>query len=363
MKSVARGYLWWPGMDKKIENVAKSCQSCQEVKGTPPAAPLHPWVWPSKPWQRVHLDFAGPFRGVMFLVGMDAHSKWPEVQIMSSTTASKTVDVLREWFARHGLPEQLVTDNGSQFIAEEFEVFTKQNRIKHVRSAPYHPASNGLVERFVQSLKQSLKASEGDGRSLYHRLSTFLLSYRTTPQATTGVPPCQLLMQRDLRTRLSLLQPDRDSTVLSRQSAQKSIHDRHSKSRLWIAGDRVMIRNHRPGPDWIPGTVVEVLGPVTYIVDTDEGQRWKRHADQLKNWITPTPRIQAESSHSRDKEESPFPESPQSERDPVTSPEQETDRAPISCTESSETGPSSSHTETHERRYPERVHRPPDRYT
>ena len=77
MKSVGRSFMWWPGLDKDIENRAKSCQSCQAVKRAPPVAPLHPWVWPSKPWQRVHLDFAGPFQGSMFLVGVDAYSKWP----------------------------------------------------------------------------------------------------------------------------------------------------------------------------------------------------------------------------------------------------------------------------------------------
>lgn len=75
---------------------------------------------------------------------------------------------------------------------------------------------------------------------------------------------------------------------------------------------------------------------MTYIVDTDDGQTWKRHADQLKDWITPNPRFQ-ESPQSRSREESPFPESPQSERDPGTSPEQETDQGPTSRTETSET--------------------------
>ena len=99
MKSVARSYFWWPGVDKAIEELAKSCQSCQAVKQAPAAAPLHPWIWPTRPWQRVHLDFAGPFQGSMFLVAIDAHSKWPEVYAMSSTTAERTIEVLRHLFA------------------------------------------------------------------------------------------------------------------------------------------------------------------------------------------------------------------------------------------------------------------------
>jgi len=113
----------------------------------------------------------------MFLVGVDAYSKWPEVRVMSSTNVGRTLDVLREWFSAHGIPEHIVTDNGPQFTAEEFEIFVKRNGIKHVRSAPYQPASNGLAERFIQSLKQSLKASVSDGRSLSQRISSYLLSY------------------------------------------------------------------------------------------------------------------------------------------------------------------------------------------
>ena len=210
---------------------------------------------------------------------------------MTTTTVSKMLNVLREWFSVHGIPEQIVTDNGPQFIAEEFDEFTKCNGIKHVKSAPYHPASNGLAERFVQSLKQSLKASANDGRSLCQRLSSYLLTYRFTAHETTGVPPCKLLFQRDLRTRLSLLQPSFEKSVLDKQSQQKSAHDRRSRSRAWIAGDRVMVRNHCEGPDWIPASVMEVIGPVTYLVETDRGQRWKRHADQIKDWLSPAPRV------------------------------------------------------------------------
>ena len=289
MKSVARSYLWWPGLDKDIENLAKSCSACQAVKRAPPTVPLQPWVWPSKPWQRVHLDYAGPFQGRMFLIAVDAFSKWPEVKIMTSTTVSATLDTLREWFCTHGIHEQLVTDNGPQFTADAFKEFAQLKGIRHIKSAPYHPASNGLANRFIQSLKQSLKASLNDGRSLIQRISSYLLTYRTTAHATTGVPPSQLLMSRELRTRFSLLQPDRDRTVADKQAVQKASHDRRAHSREWIVGDRAMARNLRPGADWVPCTIVEVLGPFTYLVDTDQGQRWKRHADQLKTWLPAPP--------------------------------------------------------------------------
>ena len=158
MKSLARCHVWCPCLDKEVEEVCKSCRSCQEVKLLPPTAPLHPWIWPDRPWQRVHVDFAGPFKGSTFLLLVDSHSKWPEIYQMSSTTVFKTIKVLRHIFSSYGIPEQLVSDNGSQFTSEEFADFVKSNGIKHIGTAPYHPSSNGAVERLVQSFKRAIRA-------------------------------------------------------------------------------------------------------------------------------------------------------------------------------------------------------------
>ena len=125
MKSIARSYLWWPGLDGELEKLARTCLSCQAVKQSPAAAPLHPWVWPTRPWQRVHLDFAGPFLGKMFFLAIDAHSKWGEIFEMVRTTTTKTVEVLRHLFAAYGLPEQIVTDNGPRLPPKSFNISCK----------------------------------------------------------------------------------------------------------------------------------------------------------------------------------------------------------------------------------------------
>ena len=158
------------------------------------------------------------------------------------------------------------------------------NGIRHIRTAPYHPSSNGLAERFVQSFKQALKASKNDGLSLNHRLSTFLLTYRSSPHATTGVPPCALFLQRKLRTRFDLLNPSCSQRVLDKQSMQKSQHDRHAKHREFNVGERVMVRNLQPGPKWVVGIVRKRNGPLSYMVETDDKLLWKRHADHLKTF-------------------------------------------------------------------------------
>ena len=95
----------------------------------------------------------------------------------------------------------MVTDNGSSFTSEEFKSFLSQNGIVHVTTAPYHPSSNGLAERAVQTFKNGLKRTPG--ATIQEKLSKFLFTYRITPQTTTGIPPAQLLMGRRLRSALT----------------------------------------------------------------------------------------------------------------------------------------------------------------
>ena len=345
MKSVARSYLWWPGLDKELEECVQNCVPCQTVKSAPALAPLHPWVWPSKPWKRVHLDFAGPFMGRMYLIAIDAHSKWPEVIEMTSTTAQKTIIELRRIFAAYGLPEQVVTDNGPQFVADEFATFMKMNGIKHIRCAPYHPSSNGAVERFVQTFKRAMKAGESDTFPLHQRLSNFLLAYRTTPHATTNRTPSELFIGHTLRTRLDLLRPTCDRVVDGRQARQKTDHDRRARSRELHVGQQVMARNLRQGVPWVAGVIVERLSPLTYLVQVDTGQLWKRHLDHL--------RVRGDKPVSEDTQpqesEWNFAESPEQPPPPETS------RGPDVPTTSSVTRPVN-------RRYPQRHRQAPNRY-
>lgn len=93
MKGIAQSFVWWPGIDEQLEDVAKTCNGCQQTQKSPPTAPLHVWEWPTKPWQRVHIDYAGPFLDRMYLVVVDAHSKWPEVFCTKTSTSAKTVEL------------------------------------------------------------------------------------------------------------------------------------------------------------------------------------------------------------------------------------------------------------------------------
>ena len=219
MKFFARMYVWWSGLDKDIEKLLHGCNKCQEVSSVPPPAPLNQWKWPTRPWARLHLDFAGPFEGKLFLIMIDAHSKWIEAVSTHSTSSAVVIEELRSVFARFGIPEMIVTDNGSQ----EFKSFLEKNGVRHITSAPYHPASNGLTERAVQVIKKGLKkVSEG---SIKERLAKVLLSYRITPHTTTGTSPSELLLERRPRTVLDLLKPHTAENIEARQEKQKQQFD------------------------------------------------------------------------------------------------------------------------------------------
>ena len=345
MKAVARSYVWWNGIDKDIESQAKACLQCQEQKSKPPVAPLHPWIWPTSPWKRIHIDFAGPFLDKMFLIVVDAHSKWPEVVQMSTTTTTKTVEVLQVLFAKYGLPEQLVSDNGPQFTSEDFAYFMKANGIKHIRSAPYHPSSNGLAERFVQTFKRAMKSGEKDGQSLSTRLSQFLLCYRSTPHATTNVSPGELFLQRKLRTRFDLLKPDLESLVNAKQADQKKYHDSHSQLRQFSSGQLVMAKDFHAQNKWIPGVIVDSSGPVSYNVELQDGKVIKRHVDHLRDRSIP-------SKHSSSLRFLPEDEATQDF-------EFFNDQSSISP---SPTPTNDHHANVSVRRYPCREHRPPERF-
>ena len=282
LKQLARSHVWWPKIDQDLEDTVNDCAPCQEHRNTPPKSPLNPWSWPEVPWERIHVDFAGPVKGQMLFVVVDSHSKWPEVCIMNKTSSGQTITALREMFARNGLPRELVSDNGPQFTSQEFLQFMTTNGIRHITSSPYHPASNGAAERFVQTVKRALYTGGMDGTPLEKTLTSFLLQYRNTSHPTTGVSPSSLFLHRVLRTRLDLLRPDVGSRVRKHQSQQKMYHDQRSRHYTFDVNEHVWVRNFRDGPRWKKGVVAACVGPVSYVVRMPTGALWRRHCDHIR---------------------------------------------------------------------------------
>ncbi|RXN35131.1 putative protein K02A2.6-like protein [Labeo rohita] len=360
MKAIARSYVWWPGLDADIELQVKMCQSCQQIQKIPSQAPLHPWEWPSKPWERIHVDFAGPCEGHMYLVVVDAHSKWPEVQVMTSATAEKTIEVLRNLFSHYGLPEVLVSDNGPQFVSQEFANFLKANHVKHIRSAPYHPAMNGQAERIVQSLKQALKASKGSS-TLQKRLETFLLTYRNTPHPTTKESPSLLFLGRQLRTRLDALKPSVTAAVRLSQASQVLRRAGRLKPRQFRVGDAVLARDYRGRKRWTSGVVTAQSGPVSYTVDVGTSEEWRRHADQLLS--IPKQTAETHSTELPDNKNVSVPVQTSVDATSSTPPTKEQDVNSDTSEECQTKHDKHDITPTPVRRYPARVIKPPNRLT
>ena len=186
MKRLARSYVWWPGLDTEIEGKVKSCHACQSSRNRPEVAPLNPLEWPSKPWTRIHIDYAGPFMNSMFLIIVDAHTKWLDIHVTSSSSASITIEKLRRTFSTLGLPETVVTDNGSAFTSHEFAEFMRVNGVTHIRTSPYHPSSNRLAEHSVQTFKMAMKRMTGGNHESH-------VSYLSIGQHHTLQPVCPQL--------------------------------------------------------------------------------------------------------------------------------------------------------------------------
>ena len=281
MKALARHHLWWPKVDLDIEITARKCDGCQQKTHDPTSALLHPWEFPTRPWQRIHIDFAGPKYGYTWLVYVDAHSKYPGAIPLTTTTAAATCNALLKVFSHFGFPEQLVSDNGPPFDSADLSRFSVSHGIRHSRSSPYHPQSNGEAERFVQTFKNALESAKADSSNAKEYASEFLLRYRVTPQATTGASPAQLLMGRTPRITLDLLHPNLDRRVRELQVTEKARFDSRAADRQFSDAEPVFSRNFCGRQRWKAGIILRKTGPVSYDVQVGQGVE-HRHASQLR---------------------------------------------------------------------------------
>ena len=133
----------------------------------------------------------------------------------------------------------------------------KSNGIRHTQTAPYHPASNGLAERAVQTFKSGMKKLTSG--TLEARVARFLFKYRISPQTTTGVSPSELLFGHRLRCHLDLLHPNLEAKVRQNQYRQKDLHDFHARDRVLVEGDSVLVKNFSSGNPWLPGVIYSRL--------------------------------------------------------------------------------------------------------
>lgn len=290
MLSLARSFVYWPGVDEDIRKYVQACSSCQLAAKTPTRSVLYSWPSSQRPWQRIHIDYAQKDDN-NFLVIVDSYSKWPEIEITSSTTTERTIDLLEDKFNSYGYPEVIVSDNGVQFTSALFSEFCTARNIEHIRTSTYFPQSNGQAERYVDTFKRSLRKMHGEG-SVKKNLGRFLINFRSTPHPSNPhqESPAELFIGRPLRTTLSSLIPREEEKGERNTGMEKVFNKKHgAKARTFHTNDQVYAKHFKRGGhhfSWIPGVILEPRGECNFMVFvTLPGGRqtiMQRHTNQLR---------------------------------------------------------------------------------
>ncbi|KAK7885968.1 hypothetical protein WMY93_025589 [Mugilogobius chulae] len=308
-KNRARDLLFWPGMGQQIETLVGQCSICQERRSANTKEPLLSHAIPQRPWQVVGTDLFA-WNGQDFITIVDYYSRYFEMEKLNSCTASAVIAKLKAAFARHGIPERVISDNGPCYSAAEFEHFAKMWEFTHITTSPRYPQSNGLAEKTVQTAKRILDKAKADHKDPY----IGLLEYRNTPVDNLK-SPAQLLMSRRLRSILpataSQLQPKvtPQRIVKQRREAcqhrQQLYYNRSAKT-LPLLPAGAPIRFRQEDGSWRPATVTQPAHTErSYHIQTEEGQTFRRNRRHLReskelqgtpesNQPVPQPKMKAE---------------------------------------------------------------------
>ena len=210
-KARLREKVWWPRMDKQVEETIRACHPCQLVGPRAKPEPVRSTTLPEGPWQEISIDLLDVSNGEHLLFVVDYHSRWIEAILLKKTDAQHVIKSMEAIFRTHCLPETVRSDNGPPFASKEFEAFLEYLGIEHKKGVPYWPQSNGEVERSSETILKIVRIARLEGRDWRKALQDFLFQYRVTPHTVTGVSPAQLLMGRKLRDKLPQVQFSRDS--------------------------------------------------------------------------------------------------------------------------------------------------------
>ena len=287
-----RECLYWPRMSTDMRQYISHCDTCLSHRDAQSKEPLKPHNIPARPWAKVGADLC-EMNGRTLLVVVDYFSDYIEVERLASTTTQAILKPLRSMFARHGIPDTIVSDNGPQFGSGHFAAFCKKWDIEHVTSSPTYAQSNGKAESAVKIIKRMFQKCKDTGESEF----IALLDYRNTPTEGIGKSPAQRLMGRRCKTLLptttALLQPrfsteDDYREVIARKEKQRYYYDRTAHQLPPLRqGDSVRIR--RPGQTtWSPGTCQGEVAPRSYEVLVDNAV-YRRNRRDILLTSEPTP--------------------------------------------------------------------------
>lgn len=285
MLRLARQYVWWPELTTQADQHVALCSSCQSLANAAKPAPVVAWPKAHHPWERMHMDFAGEFEGAFWLILVDVSTKYPFVERMSTITSAATINQLEKIFGYFSCPGTLVSDNGPQLVSAEFETYLDARGITHVLAPPYHPPSNGLAERFVQTFKQAIRKIRGNDPEIStpNALKMFLHDYRNTPHSTTGTAPAVALFGRLLSHPLDLFRKEGGKTA--QRAAPTAADLPHQlkfaeKEPVWR---RILNPAEKKTRKWSPAIVEKSVGRKIYAVfDEDSANSCNVHEDDLR---------------------------------------------------------------------------------
>lgn len=279
-KMLARSVLWWPGLQEDLEQLVNTCAICQAVQKENERN-LVSWPKAENVFERVHLDFF--FKdNKTFLLVVDSKSKWIDIHYMSKgTNAFQTVEKLKITFSIMGLPSIVVTDNGPPFNSDSFQKFCELNGITALKTPPYHPQSNGIAERHVQTVKMALNKYllERSALPLEYQIVNFLFSFRNTPCASSGLSPNDYIFKIKPTTRLDLLKPGKGSIKRSYDNRFVKVESFSEGDKVWV-GKLGLYANEK----WRTGCIVKRVSAVTYIVEID-GKHVIKHRNNLRRFL------------------------------------------------------------------------------
>ncbi len=301
MKMLARSYVWWFGLSTDIENCCQRCQICVMNQKRIKDCPNSYWPPTNRPMERVHADLFH-FEGKTFLLIVDSFSKWIDVSLLSKSDAKSVNKQILHFFSNFGICKLLVTDNGPPFSSREFENCMSNEGVKIKHSPEYHPESNGLAERAVQTVKQSLKKhlKTSSGKSdLEKNIQNFVTVYRRTPTSVTGKSPAELMFSFVPNNVLGLMNDRTDvgptksvpEITEVKQKLQKDIDLRkekfqskyQSKMDLKI-GDKVWyFLTYKNFNKWVLATIKSKISSLVYVIECG-GHNRQAMRNQLRKY-------------------------------------------------------------------------------
>lgn len=318
-KLLVRSKVWFPFIDKMVEETVSKCIPCEANTNRQTFEPLNMSKLPRGPWLKLSIDFCGPTpTGDYLLVIVDEFSRYPVVYVVRNTSAETIMPLLDQTFAMFGYPETVKSDNGPPFQSYEWKNFLEERGIQCRHITPLWPQANAQAESFNKPMMKAIRAAIVAGENWKKALTDFLRAYRCTPHSTTLFTPYRLLFGRDPRTKLPEIcdqyekHPD-DELVRSRDDEQKhrmkeyADAKRHAKRTSMVKGDLVMIKQQRRNKTQSfrnpqPLTVSKTKGSMI-TAQYPNGKEITRN----KSFFRPTPNVPPESVIHQE-QESPIPQ-------------------------------------------------------